>query len=90
MDGISWQAKARAAQIELDSARGRGIADLLETARARNVKVVGALASLYRVAPEHDPLIRGALGPYAIDVLALVPARAVPSERDAAILHLCS
>jgi chromosome segregation protein len=59
------QAQARAAQIELDSARGRGIADLLEAARANNVSVIGALASLYRVAPEHDPLVRGALGPYA-------------------------
>jgi chromosome segregation protein len=59
------QVQARAAQIELDSARGRGIADLLEIARVQNVSVVGALASLYRVAPEHDALVRGALGPYA-------------------------
>ena len=65
VESAEAQAQARAAQIELDSARGRGIADLLETARARNVNVVGALASLYRVAPEHDPLVRGALGPFA-------------------------
>ncbi len=70
------QAELRATQIEFERARSRGTQQTLSAMRAAGVDDVQPLNALYRVAPEHDKVVRGALGAFADAVV-------VPHWRDA-------
>ncbi|MCA1552755.1 MAG: AAA family ATPase, partial [Chloroflexi bacterium] len=59
------QAQARAAEIELESVRGRGAQQALADARELGIHSAQPLHNLYHVSPEHDALVRGALGLHA-------------------------
>ena len=59
---VEARADVRAAQIEYERAQARGVGHLLDTAKAAGVEGAQPLQALYRVAPEHDRLVRGALG----------------------------
>ncbi|TMC50378.1 MAG: hypothetical protein E6J26_09910 [Chloroflexi bacterium] len=59
---VEARADVRAAQIEYERGQARGVGHLLDTAKAAGVEGAQPLQALYRVAPEHDRLVRGALG----------------------------
>ncbi len=59
------QAQSRAAQVEVETAQRRGVQEMLDLARELHVRSLASLRSLYHVAPEHERLVRAALGAHA-------------------------